>query len=343
VRTDSALEQRIRTLYAVSVPTELDRRISTAVTMTPSTRLGFRRPLAMAALAMAAVLIAAAGPAIGLFESWSRPFDQLWSVATPVDRSVTVDGYEVTAHRAYADRLGVRVALTVKDLEGRWTGLEVEQAVAVDAQGRAFPAWNWSGSRTPVDGTVATWARFELPDGFQGDVGSLRVTVTSLHVRTSQPVVGLDPEQIWTSVGGAWTLEVDVPPITEGTSVAPVATANTAGVSIAMEELAVVPSGTVVRLAIDGLPGATAGDVYGWLPDVAIIHDGEPFDGDQPFEPGIVSGEGIVTIEAVPNVDDLAGHWRITVHSFYAFDGELEQGHTIEGPWVLEFDVPEQP
>ena len=341
--TDETLEQRIHTLYAVPVPTEIDRRVSAAVAALPSTRFRVRHPRALVALAFAAVLVAAAGPAISIFESWSRPFDELWSAATPVDVSVTVDGYEVTAHRAYADRLGVRVALTVEDLENRWTGLEVDQAVAVDADGREFKAWNWSGSRTPIDDTVATWARFELPAGFEGDVGSLRVTVTSLHVRTSEPVVDLAPEQIWTSVGGEWTLDVDVPPITEGTSVAPVATTSNKGISISMDELAVVPSGTVIRLAIDGLPESTAGDAYGWLPTVEILHDGEPFDGDQPFEPGIVTGNGVVTIEALPNVEDLAGHWQITVKSFYSFDNETEEGHSIEGPWVLEFEVPEQP
>lgn len=342
--TDHTLEQQIHALYAVAVPAALDRQISTAVVAMPATRLGIRRPRALGALAVAAVLVAAAaGPALDLFESWSRPFDHLWSAATPVDASVTVDGYEVTAHRAYADRLGVRVALTVKDLEKRWTGLEVEHAAAVDAEGRAFPAWNWSGSRTPIDDTVATWARFALPADFTGEVGSLRVTVTSLYVRTSEPVIDLDPKEIWTSVGGAWTLNVEVPPITEGRSVAPVASVSAEGVSVSMDELAVVPSGTVVRLAIEGLPVSTEGQDLGWLPDISIERNGRKFDGDQPFEPGVLTGDGIITVEAVPDVEDLTGHWQVIIHSFYSFDNETEQGHHVDGPWILEFDVPEQP
>ena len=54
------------------------------------------------------------------------------------------------------------------------------------------------------------------------------------------------------------------------------------------------------------------------------------------------------TPEAVPDeapfdVQGPAGHWRITVQDFYAFDPTTEQGHELHGPWVLEFDVPERP
>jgi hypothetical protein len=54
VSTDT-IEQRLRTLYAFSVPTELDRRVDIAMTTVPirrSGRLGRRR---LAALAVAAI------------------------------------------------------------------------------------------------------------------------------------------------------------------------------------------------------------------------------------------------------------------------------------------------
>ncbi|MEX2184496.1 MAG: hypothetical protein WEC14_08610, partial [Chloroflexota bacterium] len=99
---DKTLEQRIHTLYAVTVPSELDRRVSVILMSAPSSRHVVRRPRALAALVIAAVLVAAAaGPALTMFENWSRPFDNLWAAATPVDVSVTADGYEITAYRAY--------------------------------------------------------------------------------------------------------------------------------------------------------------------------------------------------------------------------------------------------
>jgi hypothetical protein len=264
-----------------------------------------------------------------------------------VDQSVTDDGYRVTVHRAYADPLGVRLAMTVEDLEGRWSSLQVEAAEMTDARGRPYKAWNWSGDRTPVDGTIATWARFLPPDDVDRDGLRLQATVTSLWVRKPDPIPSdLDPEQIFTSVGGAWSFEFDMPPITPGRAISPVATASSDGVTIELAELGVVPSGTVVRLAVEGLPELPAANVEGWQPDISIEHDGVPMAGDQPLEPGVVGSYGVVTVEAVPAVEKLEGHWRIKVHGFYPHITSLEPPWDSafslpEGPWVLEFDVAE--
>jgi hypothetical protein len=334
-------EQQLSTLYAVSVPTELDRRIDRAMATVPIHRSGRVRPRRLAVLAIAAIFaITAAGPAVKWFEGWHGPFDRLWEISTLVDQTVTADGYRVTLHRAYVDRLGVRVAMSVQDLDQRWSGLEVDAAVMTDADGRDYEAWNWSGSRTPVDGSVATWARFRLPDEIDDGDRQLHVTVTALRVRAPDALVpDLEAERIWTSVGGAWSFEFDMPPINKGRSVSPVANASKGGVTISLAELAVVPSGTVVRLAVEGLPDVPT--VHGWFPSSTIEHDGKKLS-DQPFEPGVVGSDGVVTIEALPDeapfeVEGPAGHWRITVHSFYGAEPALD------GPWVLEFDVPETP
>jgi hypothetical protein len=345
VSTDTPLEQRLQALYAVSVPTELDRRIAAAMTTVPTRRPGRIRPRTLAALAVGAILAAAAaGPAFEWIGAWGDPFDRVWEASSPVDQTVTADGYRVTVHRSYADRLGVRLAMTVEDLEDRWSGLEVDAAEMTDSDGRIYGAWNWSRTRTPVDGAIAQWARFLLPDDVRGDDQQLRVTITSLRVRAPDPIpFDLDPEQIWTSVGGAWSFEFDMPPITQGQTISPVASASAGGVTIELEELGVVPSGTAVRLAVEGLP-EVSGTLYGWLPDSTIVHDGEPLS-DQPFEPGVIRSDGVVIIEALPDVEDpkvegVAGHWTITIHGFFAFDATTEQGHELRGLWVLEFDVP---
>ncbi len=211
--TDTPFEQRLRTLYAVQVPTELDQRIEAAMTAVPIRRPGRIRQRRLVALVAAAIIvISAAGPAVQWFEGWYAPFDRLWEISTPVDQTVTADGYRVTVHRAYADRLGVRLAMTVEDLEDRWSGLDVDAAEMTDADGRIYEAWNWSGSRTPVDGSSATWSRFLMPADARADDVQLRVTVTSLAVRAPDPIPSdLDPERIWTSVGGAWSFEFDMP------------------------------------------------------------------------------------------------------------------------------------
>jgi len=343
VSTDTSFEQRIRALYAVSVPTELDRRIATAMTTLPMRRSGRSRPRVFAALAVAAIFaITAAGPAFEWFEGWHGPFDRLWEISTPVDQTVTADGYRVTVHRAYADRLGVRLAMTVEDLKDRWSGLYVDAANVTDGDGRVYEGWNWSGSRTLVDGSSATWSRFLLPADALGDDLRLRVMVTSLAVRSPDPIPrDLDPERIWTSVGGAWTFELDVP-LTWGESVSPAAMASANGVTVALEELGVVPSGTVVRLAVEGLPEMPAGSPDGWYPVTSVEHDGEQLT-DDPVRPGVVGSDGNVTLELVPVADDLAGHWKITIHQFHAFDPPSGRFGDSQGPWVLEFDVAETP
>jgi hypothetical protein len=341
VSTDTPFEQRLRNLYAVSVPTELDRRIETAMTTVPMRRSGRGRPRMLAALVVAAIFaITAAGPAIEWFEGWRGPFDRLWEISTPVDQTVTVDGYRVTVHRAYADRLGVRLAMTVEDLDERWSGLYVDAAEATDGDGRVYEGWN-SSSRTPFKGSTATWSRFLLPADALGDDLRLRVTVTSLLVRSPDPIPrDLDPERIWTSVGGEWTFELDVPSFTLGQSVSPAATATANGVTIDLEELDVVPSGTVVRLAVEGLPEMPAGSADGWYPDTSVEHDGERLN-DDPLPPGLLGPDGDVTLELTPVHDDLTGHWRITVFTFNSFDPIRERFGEIQGPWVLEFDVAE--
>lgn len=350
VSTDTSFEQRLSTLYAVPVPTELDRRIKTAITTSPAHRWGRTRPRVLAALAVAAILIfAAAGPALEWFGGSDDPFDQLWAVSTPVDQSVTDDGYRVTVHRAYADPLGVRLAMTVEDLEGRWSSLQVEGAELTDSRGRVYEGWNWSGNRTPVDGAIATWARFLLPDDAGGDDLRLQATVTSLWVRSPDPIpLDPDPDQIFRSVAGAWSFEFDMPPLTQGHAISPASNVSANGVTIDLAELGVVPSGTMVHLVVGGLPELPAENVEGWLPDISIEHDGVAMDGDQPLEPGVVGSDGVVTIEANPAVEELAGHWRITVHSFYPHITSPEpawdwQFPLPEGPWVLEFDVAETP
>jgi hypothetical protein len=341
VSTDTPFEQRLHTLYAVPVPTELDRRIDRAMTTVPIRRSSRLRPRRFAALAVAAIfVITAARPAVEWFEGWHAPFDRLWEIATPVDQTVTSDGYRITVHRAYADRLGVRLAMTVEDLDDRWSELFVEAADVTDADGRVYEGWDWSGSRTPVEDSSATWSRFLMPADARGDDLQLRVTVTTLAVRSPDPIPSdRDPERNWTSVGGAWTFEFDMPQITQGRTISPVANASKGGVTISLEELGVVPSGTVVRLAVDGLPGLPADSADGWYPVASVEHDGERLT-DDAVPPGMVGPRGDVTLEVVPVVEDLAGHWKITIPEFWS---AREQFGESLGPWVLEFDVAEKP
>jgi hypothetical protein len=349
VTTDTALEQRIRTLYAVPVPIELDRRIQAAMAIVPVRPSRRVRPRVLAALAVAAILaVAAAGPTFKWF-GWYGPFDRLWAMATPVDQSVTVDGYQVTVHRAYADRLGVRLAMTVEDLEDRLSWLQVNGVEASDPSGRVYEAWNWHPDIKADDpNRQAMWARFLLPEDVRSDKLSVRITVTSLRGRIPDPLPsGIDPTQMFESVSGKWAFQVEVPVTQGGLSISPAASASSSGVTISLVELAAVPSGTVVRLSVKGLPEMPAGSVAYWTPTTNIQHDGVTLDEAERR----VGPDGAVTVETLQVPDGLAGHWNITVNGFWSSGPPIRYFGTVapgasslpQGPWVLEFDVPEAP
>jgi hypothetical protein len=354
VTTDRLIEQRIRTLYAVSVPAELDRRIDAAITAVPVRHSRRRRLSVLAALAAAAILATTAVGPTYEWLGWYGPFDRLWQIATPVNQSVTVDGYEVTLHRAYADRLGVRLAMTFEDLEDRLSWLQVEDAVATDARGRAYEAWNWAYGHDPADANrQAIWARFLLPKDGPADNVQLLVNVTSLRGRITGPIpTDVDPdriaERILPSVSGSWQFQVDVPITPAGQTISPTASASVSGVTIDLEELALLQSGILVRLTVKGLPEMPAGSGAFWTPTTTIQLDGVTLDEAERR----VEADGAVTVELMQVPKDLAGHWKITVNGFWSSGPPIRRFGTVgppgasnmsQGPWVMEFDVPRTP
>jgi hypothetical protein len=58
---------------------------------------------------------------------------------------------------------------------------------------------------------------------------------------------------------------------------------------------------------------------------------------DDALPSGLLGSDGDVTLELMPVVDDLAGHWKITVTEFWS-PTRKPFGEGL-GPWVLEFDV----
>ena len=195
--TDLPMEQRLHDLYAVTVPSALDRRITMAIATVPARPSCHGRRRRIAVLAVAAVIAtAAAAPVANWFADWDPYHDRLWALSTPVEQTATEDGYRVTVHRAYADALGVRLAMSVLDLEDRWSEMRIDAADVTDADGRAYTGWNWSWSGAPPNAGDATWSRFILPAAAPDDL-SLRVTVTAIAVRAPEPLaLPLDPERI---------------------------------------------------------------------------------------------------------------------------------------------------
>jgi hypothetical protein len=72
----------------------------------------------------------------------------------------------------------------------------------------------------------------------------------------------------------------------------------------------------------------------------SVERDGKPLT-DDALPLGLVESGGDVTLELLPVVDDVAGHWKITILQFYSFDPKRQRIREIFGPWVLEFDIAE--
>lgn len=354
--TDLPLERRLHDLYSVAVPATLDRRLAAAIIARPvpsSNRIRRRWVTLVAAAAVVATV--AAGPVASWFSGWGDRYDRLWALGAEVDQTVTADAYRVTVHRAYADALGIRLAMSAVDLEDRWSELFIEAADVTDADGRAYPAWNWSPGQPPADATATAWSRFVVPSEVlneppDGDL-QLRVTVTSLAVRAPEPVDLDDPDHIWTSVGGDWTFDVVVPVTAGVQTLEPEVTATKGDVTVSWQELELVPSGPIARLSVNGLPELPAGSAEGWYPVLSAQLDGQERS-DDVFPPGVMVDGDEIKVEMVPysgdtrvdrgsDVNDLTGHWRITITNFWSTAGG-QFGDGL-GPWVLEFDVPPVP
>lgn len=350
--TDMPLEQRLHALFAVTVPVALDRRVATEIAAVPQRRargMG-RRRIAVFAVA-AAIATLAAGPVADWFAGWDPYHDHLWELSTPVEQTVTDAGYRLTVERAYADALGVRVAMSAVDLEDRWSQLRIDAATVTDADGRSYLGWNWRRSETPANAADATWARFILPADAPEEL-SLRVTVTGIAVRAPEPLASLvDPNRIWTTVEGEWTFDVDVPVTPGSEAIAPAVSASHGGVTVTWEELELVPSGPIARLTVRGLPELPADAADGWYPILGAEHGGQGLT-DDVFAYGIRNDGDVMTVEIIPYldgpvteglqvVDDLTGRWTITIDGFWSsFDPTREGFGEDLGPWVLEVDVP---
>lgn len=348
---------RLTALYAADAPGDVvalvDRRVEEAIagalrrqTSSPTPRF-LRLPVrrrASAFLLVVALTSLAATPAVRqFFDGWGKEFDQVFAVSTAINQSVIDGGYQVTLVRAYADPFSVRLAIAAEDLEDRgWAEVAVGHPTVTDENGRTYPLSVGQYAQPTTDSSEG-WLKFSVPpDATAPGVRHLTVSVDGLGVRSElAPALAsqaVDFEDVWTTVPGRWSFDFDLEFLGART-VEPNVTSSAGEVTVTLDELTVTPGATVGRLTFAGLPEVETS----WDPELRLEHDGK----DIPL--GITAQatqQDQFAFEARAGFDDLTGSWTIVIEDFHRPlpdpTGEDNLYETIDGPWVLTFEVPSE-
>jgi hypothetical protein len=337
------LESLLAEAYAVDIPTELaaelDRRAAALRQWRPESAPRWRiaRPswwrlveprlrglvrtrrgrLVMIPILVAAILGTTAVAGSG-FLSFSYPSEGgfTWQQGKQLGLTKTVDGFQLTLERAYADANKMMVAVTVSDQQNRgWSQVGVFSGVSVTDS---------SGAKWELDTGVggpqgaATAANILWFDATPGPAPAGRrgftVTVSSVSVR----------DQAWRDVPVNASFSFDLT-VASGFEAKPHASSESNdGVTFTLEGIVTSPSMVTIDLRIAGLPPyAEPGPI-----DVRVSHAGQ----EVPVSDVMwVTADSEITVRTSVGVDSPTGDWTVTVIKL------VDLG---TGPWTLSFTIP---
>ena len=297
----------------------------------PAARSRVRRfPVRRLAL-LAAVLAIVGGATTSLFMLYGffggDAYQYAWKHATMLGLTQTDQGYTVTLEAAYADASQMMLAVSVVDARNRgWSQLDASSAGVRFTDGTG-PAWTMTGGGSApasMGAANTVWLAASAPP--TPGVHSVTVTVPAVRVREAEPVGSGDP---WHEVLGSWVFTFDLP-IAGGRRVDLNTVATVNGVTATATSLFATP--TVVKIDVRWSDrGPTAS---GWTSVGTAFHDGHEI----PIGGGMTVN-GIETLPLVAGTEDASGHWKVVINEVI---GDIPDGGQVrlEGPWVIEFDVP---
>ena len=361
--TDATLDHRLAAAFGDEPPPAvfeaLDQRLADAIERARAVagshgayrRRRLTRNRAIAAVAVAAVLVGtAASPTVReAFDRWAGgDFSSIWELATPIDQSVVDESYRVTLVRAYADPVGLYLALTMEDLEDRDVSeAHVGSATVSDADGVVYPPFIGGSDGTGSSAYSEGLWRYHVPvEAAVPGVRRLTAEVTGISVRANDPPDATDGfpfETLWTEIPGSWTFQFDLE-FKGRLGAQPGVTASHAGIAVTWTDLVVTPSATIITLQVTGLEPTE--EDWGWDQGGRIEHDGHRLEW--------FSSQGILDAGPEPQTivyemeqgrDDLSGTWTVTIDEFRTDVPDPNSDVTTEtkiirGPWVLTFDGP---
>ena len=332
-RAAESLDLDLRALFqAVPAPAvleRLDRRIDERlrawrpVSVRNPRRRGGRAVTIVGLLAAALVIVGATGNMQALYLFAAGPFDLPWRRGEAIGVSRTIDGYQVTIDRAYADATRLALAISVVDDERRagTTQVSAMEAIVTDADGE----YGGMGATSLPDGPFAAvnvaWKVppvLPLPSGPR----TFNVVIPSIQVRDdSEPPANDNDWSPWHEHAGPWTFEFELD-VDGGTTMTPAVDSEVDGVTVHVSR--VIAASSIVRVEAR-IEGAPAGD--GWAPVGSISHDGRT----ARFVASSLEPDGAVVLFTERGLGQGRCEWTIR------FD-ELVGNERLAGPWVLRFD-----
>ena len=342
LEVDRRLDGSLTDLFAVALPADvrerLDRRIQRRIrTWTPSAgrRSRFRpgrRAGVIGLLAAALVIGGANGGLRALYLVVAGPFDMPWHRGADLNLSQTVDGYQVTLDRAYADATRLALAISVVDLQRR-PGVSQVSAYSTIVTDEDGEYGSGGGATSNPDGPYAAvnvaWkkpATLPLPSGPR----AFHVVLPFIMVRddATPPPDAEDAEwNPWHEHPGPWTFDFEMN-VDGGTTLTPNASAEADGVTVTVSRVIAASNIVRVELAIDGDPGAG-----GWAPVGEIRHGGRV----ARFVMASLESDGTIALMTDAGVGSASGPWTVTFERIGTESGPTDLGG---GPWVVEFTAP---
>lgn len=363
-----ALEARLVRAYAGEIPQALsdrmDERISTAIEagrpwaarhpFVPLPRLALPhlpipRPLRVAAVIpviVALVMLNTVSSTGGTQGFFDQEGGAPWRQSTKLELTTTVDGYQATLHRAYADANLMLLGVTITDAraQGWWDfgGVSVsdssgakwenETATSSGAGVTSHGLWRFSATAGPA------------PAGRRAFTATVRINSN----RGEPPMPSTfdpntrDPSKYFATVEFHFSFELTV---AGGSDTSLNVSAESQGVTITLDRIVTSPA--MVRLTLH-LRGAFPAGSDGWIPIAYLKHNGTdiPVGSESAAlgDAGQYSTGSGVTVETSQGVADPSGEWSLTATELTgnATDPGATWGHEvrIKGSWTLDFTLP---
>lgn len=292
-------------------------------------------PVVAAVLLSAGMLMTPTSASVGPAGFYESEGGYTWQHAQVLGLSQTVDGYQITLERAYADANQMMLGITVVDPQARWSVIHLGGVSGMSVADSSGGEWfNFTGVGGPVNVTTSCnilWFEYTAglaPPGRR----EFSVKVSAISVAPATPSPPADLLQVAMDVTFSFDLTVG-----GGSQATPNASSESNGVTITVERIISAPSAVRLELRVSDAP-PNGSD---WSPNVFVSHAGRELAGGHA---GIAEGSTLTTFYTGVGVDDPTGDWVVTASELIgsAPTEGIPWSHEVrfQGDWTISFSLP---